>query len=94
MTAPVMDVPQLVLAHDVAIRRINVVLGLTDGAADSKVCPKCVKPVPVNDAGVILPHQIDGAPLVPGRRHTLSVCRYRPEVGSSESSSVSTVAVA
>lgn len=85
MTAPVMDVPQMVLAHEAQlvvhealIRRLHVALGIAD-SAELLVCPGCRKPVPAGPGGVLPPHQIDGALLGSGRRRTVSVCRYRPE---------------
>lgn len=79
MSVPVMDVPQMVLAHDAAIRRINTVLGIAD-SAELLACPGCGKAVPVAADGSLPPHQIDGSVLGGGRRRTVSVCRYRPEV--------------
>lgn len=83
MTAPVLDVPQMVLAHDVQIKRINVVLGLAVPGAESKQCPGCKQLVPAKADGSLPPHQIDGAVLGTGRRRTVSVCRYRPEAVAS-----------
>lgn len=82
---------QLLVVHGVQIRRINALLGVVEEAADPRLCPVCGKPVPTNGDGGLLPHQIDGAVLAPGRRRSGSVCRYRPEVASSVTSTVSTV---